>query len=294
MDAPGVPQPTIGQFCAKVCGWVRFWPDHDAITAELTAHLEDHRDVLLERNPALSQAEAEAQAVAAMGDPEALGRELDKSHNPLPGWFQILFRVSVRTALILLLVFCFLPKATDLYDLIAAPPLYNDDDTGVIVEHYDQVEVLADYRPEHAVCYLEHYTFSAERVLVTPREHSVTGESALRVSVLLKAVHLNPSLRCPRISGWLWAEDDLGNRYPGWNQYDPAELLHGLYPEQAAAPELYTTMGGPSLQTPFVTYYDVYVIDVDPEAVQLTLRFDRYGKIQLSFPLSLKGGGADV
>ena len=39
MDAPGVPQPTIGQFCAKVCGWVRFWPDHDAITAELTAHL---------------------------------------------------------------------------------------------------------------------------------------------------------------------------------------------------------------------------------------------------------------
>ena len=265
MDAPGVPQPTIGQFCAKVCGWVRFWPDHDAITAELTAHLEDHRDVLLERNPALSQAEAEAQAVAAMGDPEALGRELDKSHNPLPGWFQILFRVSVRTALILLLVFCFLPKATDLYDLIAAPPLYNDDDTGVIVEHYDQVEV-----------------------------HSVTGEPALRVSVLLKAVHLNPSLRCPRISGWLWAEDDLGNRYPGWNQYDPAELLHGLYPEQAAAPDLYPTMGGPSLQTPFVTYYDVYVIDVDPEAVQLTLRFDRYGKIQLSFPLSLKGGGADV
>lgn len=72
MDAPGVPQPTIGQFCAKVCGWVRFWPDHDAITAELTAHLEDHRDVLLKRNPALSQAEAEAQAVAAMGDPEAV------------------------------------------------------------------------------------------------------------------------------------------------------------------------------------------------------------------------------
>ena len=197
MDAPGVPQPTIGQFCAKVCARVRFWPDHDAITAELTAHLEDHRDVLLERNPALSQAEAEAQAVAAMGDPEALGRELDKSHNPLPGWFHILFRVSVRTALILLLVFCFLPKATDLYDLIADPPLYNDYDTGVIVEHYDQVEVLADYRPEHAVCYLEHYTFSAERVLVTPWEHSVTGEPALRVSVLLKAVHLNPSLRCP-------------------------------------------------------------------------------------------------
>ena len=292
MDAPGVPQPTIGQFCAKVCARVRFWPDHDAITAELTAHLEDHRAVLLERNPALSQAEAEAQAVAAMGDPEALGRELDKSHNPLPGWFQILFRVSVRTSLILLLVFCLLPKATDLYDLIAAPPLYNDDDTGVIVEHYDQVEVLADYRPEHAVCYLEHYTFSAERVLVTPREHSVTGEPALRVSVLLKAVHLNPILRCPRISGWLWAEDDLGKLYPGMEQYDAAEQLHALYPEQAPAPLLPTVMGGPSLAAPFVTYYDIYILDVNPEAARLTLRFDRYGEIQLSFPLSLNGGEA--
>ncbi len=294
MEAPSTPRSSIGEFCKAVCSFVRFWPDHDAITAELTAHMEDHRDALLERNPALSPEEAEERAVDAMGDPEALGRELDKSHSPLPGWFQILFRVSVRTGLVLLLVFCFLPKAIDLFDLITNPPLYNDDDTGVIVEHYDQVEVLADYRPENTACYLEHYTFSVERVLVTPRSHTFTGEPALRVSVLLKAVHPNPSLRSPRISGWLWAEDNLGNRYPGRNQYDPAELLHDLYPEQAPAPDLYTTMGGPSLQTPFVTYYDVYVIDVDPEAVQLTLRFDRYGKIQLSFPLSLKGGGADV
>ena len=142
MEALSTPRSSIGEFCKAVCSFVRFWPDHDAITAELTAHMEDHRDALLERNPALSPEEAEERAVAAMGDPEALGRELDKSHNPLPGWFQILFRVSVRTGLVLLLVFCFLPKATDLFDLITDPPLYNDDDTGVIVEHYDQVEVL--------------------------------------------------------------------------------------------------------------------------------------------------------
>ena len=288
-----MPTSPFDTFCHQVCSFVRFWPDHAAITAELTAHLEDCRDALLERNTALSPEEAVARAVAAMGDPEALGRELDKSHNPLPGWFQILFRVFVRTALVLLLVFCFLPKATDIFDAVTDPPLYNDDGTGVIVEHYDQAEVLEDYRPEHAVCYLEHYTFSVERVLVTPREHSVTGEPALRVSVLLKAVHPDPSLRCPRISGWLWAEDDLGNLYPGAEQYDAAEQLHALYPEQAPAPLLPVSMGGPSFTTPFSTYYDIYIIDVDPEASQLTLRFDRYGKIQLSFPLSLKGGEAD-
>ena len=294
MDAPNKSRLTMEQFCGRVCAFVRFWPDHAAITAELTAHMEDRRDALLERNPELSPQQAEVKAVRAMGDPEALGRALNESHSPLLGWFQILFRVSVRTALVLLLVFCFLPKAAGLFALITNPPLYNDDDTGVIMEHYDQVEVLADYRPEHAVCYLDHYTFSAERVLVTPREHSVTGEPALRVSVLLKAVHLNPSLRCPRISGWLWAEDDLGNLYPGMEQYDAGEQLHTLYPEKAPDPLLPAAMGGPSLETPFVTYYDIYILDVNPEAARLTLRFDRYGEIRLSFPLSLKGGGADV
>lgn len=41
-------------FCRQVCAFVRFSPDHDAITAELTAHLEDHRDALLEAHPNLT------------------------------------------------------------------------------------------------------------------------------------------------------------------------------------------------------------------------------------------------
>ena len=34
---------TIDDFCTQVCRCVRFWPDHKAITAELTAHLEPER-----------------------------------------------------------------------------------------------------------------------------------------------------------------------------------------------------------------------------------------------------------
>ena len=37
---------TIDDFCTQVCRCVRFWPDHKAITAELTAHLEDHAAAL--------------------------------------------------------------------------------------------------------------------------------------------------------------------------------------------------------------------------------------------------------
>ena len=47
MSAPAAaPHRTISQFCDHVCMYVRFRPDHEAITAELTAHLEDHAAAL--------------------------------------------------------------------------------------------------------------------------------------------------------------------------------------------------------------------------------------------------------
>ena len=289
MAAPNAPRPTFDSFCGQVCALVRFWPDHAAITAELTAHLEDHRDALLAAHPDMTLWDAESRAVQSMGDPETLGRALNESHSPLLGWFQILFRVSVRISLVLLLLFCFLPMGFDALAAFLNPPLYNDG-TNAILEVYDQTEILADYHPEDAVCYQDHYTFTVDRVLVTSRPHTFSGEPALRVSILLKAVNLDPRLCMPRVYNWLCTEDDLGNRYSAMDQHEAAEVLYALYPEQAPAPQLYNTMGGPSLTTPFVTYYDLYVIDVDPDATQLTLRFDRYGNTQLSFPLSLKGG----
>ena len=39
MDAPAAARPTIEQFCGKVCSFVRFSPDHAAITAELKARI---------------------------------------------------------------------------------------------------------------------------------------------------------------------------------------------------------------------------------------------------------------
>ena len=102
MLPPEVPHRTIGQFCDHVCMYVRFRPDRAAITAELTAHLEDHMDALVARG--FPPETAARQAVAAMGDPEEIGKELDKSHSPLLGWFQIWFRRAVwaLAALVLL------------------------------------------------------------------------------------------------------------------------------------------------------------------------------------------------
>ena len=41
----------VDRFCSRVCAHVRFSPDHAAITAELTAHLEDHKEASLEVHP---------------------------------------------------------------------------------------------------------------------------------------------------------------------------------------------------------------------------------------------------
>ena len=97
---------TIPDYCAAVCRFVRFSPDHDAITAELTAHLEDHRDALLELRSGLTQEEAEEAAVEAMGDPEELGRALNESHSPLLGWFQIWFQAVVWFLSAIIVIFC--------------------------------------------------------------------------------------------------------------------------------------------------------------------------------------------
>ena len=73
-----MPTSPFDTFCHQVCSFVRFWPDHAAITAELTAHLEDCRDALLERNTALSPEEAVARAKEYLAG--ALAAMLDLGH----------------------------------------------------------------------------------------------------------------------------------------------------------------------------------------------------------------------
>ena len=119
MSAPAAaPHRTISQFCDHVCMYVRFRPDHEAITAELTAHLEDHKAAILETRPDMPLREAERRAVEAMGNPEELGRWLDSIHNPLLGWLQIWFvrAVCILAALVLVLA---LPQAERVHNQAA-------------------------------------------------------------------------------------------------------------------------------------------------------------------------------
>lgn len=68
---------------------IRFGPDRKAVRQELNAHLED----AIERRSACGQSEdeAEAAALAAMGDPNEIAEELGRLHRP---WWGYLWRAS--------------------------------------------------------------------------------------------------------------------------------------------------------------------------------------------------------
>ena len=270
MEAPGKSRLTIEQFCGKVCAFVRFQPDHAAITAELTAHLEDHRDALLEAHPDLTLWEAETAATRAMGDPEALGRALNESHSPLLGWFQIWFRRAVWTLAVLILLFT-LPQVGEMATNLTAPLSYG---LGMVslLKDYDERDVVSDFTPT-ATWQYQGYTFSIPRAVVTR-----SSDGSLTLFYTMKASHSNPWLRGPEFWEWLWAEDDLGNSYLSYGQ---------VIPYQSSA---VLSSGGLAMSYPFASYYDLWVDRIDPEANSLTLRFDRYGENAIYLTLPLKGG----
>ena len=272
MAAPGKPRLTMEQFCGRVCAFVRFSPDHDAITAELAAHLEDHRDALLEAHPSMTLWDAESRAVRSMGDAEELGRWLDQIHDPRLGWFQIWFRRVVWTLAALILLFA-LPQAKETATSLIAPPNYDGVGMGYLLEHYDEYDVVADLTPG-AVWRYEGYTFSIQRAIVTRSDES------LLLDYLLKVTHSNPWQRGPEFREWLWAEDDLGNRYPSRGEQT-------LYQLPASAGD---SSGNPAAIYPFASYYDLWVGGIHPDAATITLRFDRFGEKAISLILPLKGG----
>lgn len=85
-------------FCDRVCSMVRWKAARAPIAAELTAHLEDHTAAL--EAGGVPRDEAVGRAVAAMGDPYALGAELDRVHPPtLPRLSRVLVVLAVLALL---------------------------------------------------------------------------------------------------------------------------------------------------------------------------------------------------
>ena len=86
--------PQFNDFCAQVCLMIRWKAAREPVADELTAHLEDHAAALEKRG--LDPETAARRAVEAMGDPYALGAELDAAHPPtLPRLSRVLLALGL-------------------------------------------------------------------------------------------------------------------------------------------------------------------------------------------------------
>ena len=96
---------------------IRFRPDREAVVRELLEHIQDLLDHYGETG--MGEEAAEAAALAAMGDPEAIADELGRLHRP---WLGYLWRVSqglLLAAIGVCLVLCAIRvfSSPRLYDL---------------------------------------------------------------------------------------------------------------------------------------------------------------------------------
>lgn len=91
------------QFCELVTGQLRCKWEAPAVRQELSDHIQDHMDALMAEG--MGRDQAEEAAVAAMGDPEALGKALDALHSPWP-WR--LYHAARAAAFVLLVLAFFL------------------------------------------------------------------------------------------------------------------------------------------------------------------------------------------
>lgn len=92
---------------------VRSKPEHKAIRAELLGHIEDKEQYFLDSG--MEPTQAGRAALEAMGDPVAVGKELDKAH---PVWWAKLYTEvkAVIVILCIMMLFCIVDYAAH-YDL---------------------------------------------------------------------------------------------------------------------------------------------------------------------------------
>ena len=270
---------------------IRFKPDRAAVRSELEAHLEDKRADLQRIFPDLSHQEAESRALAAMGDPEALGRELAKIHKP---WLGYLWRLSQVLCICMILgVLWGNMSGTNPLDIwfqtnqswLGAQP---DDRKEELERIVFGSEIQSYSLPGQEAVEYRGYTFTVEEgtvwrpVAELPEDRMVPYEQAVLPTLRVEWSRPDQPMAA-NFSGELWAEDDRGNGYLSGQDY-----YHGEDDmPQWGEPQLLHC--GVLARTPWSSTYEVVLPVLSRETTQVSLRYT-YGGADLSIPVVLEGG----
>lgn len=94
----------IEEYVKAVISQVHFFWDRTLIAAELRHHLEDSVEMLIIEE-GLSEAEAQKEAAARMGDAKTVGQQLNQVHHPVWGWLWLISGSLAAVAGIVLMGF---------------------------------------------------------------------------------------------------------------------------------------------------------------------------------------------
>ena len=86
----------IKNYLNTVCEQIRFQKAHDIVKKELQNHIIDQTDAFIEQG--IEKEIAVQKAIAEMGDPVAVGTELDRVHRPKLEWNILLFVILLSFA----------------------------------------------------------------------------------------------------------------------------------------------------------------------------------------------------
>lgn len=91
------------QYLKTVLKQVHFLPDRESIEEELRNHFDDFVSDALKQG--MEESDARQNALQSMGDPIVIGKQLNKIHNPLIGWIDIVIEMATVLAVIFTLYY---------------------------------------------------------------------------------------------------------------------------------------------------------------------------------------------
>ncbi|MCC8122353.1 MAG: permease prefix domain 1-containing protein [Oscillospiraceae bacterium] len=229
---------------------ILFKPQREAVREEFLCHLQDSYAAKLKTG--LNEEEATAQVLTEMGKPTPVAEQMAILYRPFWGQVWKYTRWTKYLALICLAI----ALVSTVYSAASARLSYDPD--AFLDNLYGRR--VADIRPEYPL-QLEDYTVSVHRMVLLDSLFSEpsSDENCRSAYFTLKISYSNPRLQQPNFSYNMYATDNLGNSY-GIRNY--------------SAEDGREVSGNRGFSDLFVTYMEMWISEIPPEASELTLRFD--------------------